>query len=189
LYAIGTNKRLDGLPPRPEGNLMRSAKLLTIILPFTLMLGCSAEQGPAGPSGPQGTSGPQGPTGAQGPGGPPGSAGPQGEAGAQGPAGPQGVKGDRGEAGPPGPKGEAGPPGSKGEAGATGAPGAKGETGSAAPAATNLRAFDATGETFACEANEIPVSAICKDGGSATLQGTAVHCAGASGIVGLCMRK
>jgi hypothetical protein len=181
--ATGTNKRLVGLPRRQEGNFMRIAKLLIIILPFAMLLGCSAEQGPAGPSGPQGTAGPQGPTGAQGPGGPPGSAGPQGEAGAQGPAGPQGVKGDRGEAGPPG------PPGPKGEVGANGPAGAKGETGSPAPAATNLRAFDATGETFACEANEIPVSAICKDGGSAILQGTGVHCAGASGIVGLCMRK
>jgi hypothetical protein len=68
-----------------------------------------------------------------------------------------------------GPSGDAGPAGAVGE--------------------SNLRAFDATGDTFACEANEIPVSALCKDGGGAVLQGGHVHCSGASGIVGLCMRK
>lgn len=111
---------------------------------------------------------PQSSTGAQGPDGPPGPAGPQGEAGAQGPAGPQGV------AGPPGLKGE------RGEAGPAG-PGAVG--------ASSLRAFDAAGDNFACEANEIPVSALCKDGGGPVLQGGSVHCSGASGMVGLCMRK
>jgi hypothetical protein len=166
---------------------MRAAKLLAIILPIVLLVGCSAEQGPAGPSGPQGAAGPQGPAGGQGPGGPPGPAGPQGDAGPQGPAGPQGVKGDRGEAGP---KGEAGPPGPKGEIGAAGPPGPKGEAGSPATAATpNFRAFDATGESFGCETDEVPVSAICKDSGSAILQGGTVHCPGASGIIGLCMRK
>jgi hypothetical protein len=166
---------------------MRIRKLVTFILPILLLVGCSAEQGPAGPAGPQGAAGPQGPTGGQGPGGPPGPAGPQGDAGAQGPAGPQGVRGDRGEAGP---KGEAGQPGPKGETGAAGTPGPKGEAGLSRPAATtNIRAFDATGETFACDADEIPVAAICKDAGSATLQGGSVYCPGASGIVGLCMRK
>lgn len=139
---------------------MRITKLVTVILPIVLLVGCSADQGPAGPAGPQGVAGPQGPVGGQGPGGPPGPAGPQGDAGAQGPAGPQGVRGDRGEAGAPGPA-----------------------------AATNIRAFDAAGESFACEAGEIPVSAICKDAGSAILQGGSVQCPGASGIVGLCMRK
>ena len=109
---------------------MRITKLVTVILPIVLLVGCSADQGPAGPAGPQGAAGPQGPVGGQGPGGPPGPAGPQGDAGAQGPAGPQGVRGDRGEAGP---KGEAGPPGPKGETGAAGPPGPKGEAGAAGP--------------------------------------------------------
>jgi hypothetical protein len=52
-----------------------------------------------------------------------------------------------------------------------------------------LRAFNATGDTFACEANEILISALCKDGGSPVLQGGGVHCTGATGIVGLCMRQ
>jgi hypothetical protein len=49
--------------------------------------------------------------------------------------------------------------------------------------------FDASGETFACEANEIVVSAICKAAGSPTLDGRTVRCAGGAGIVGLCMRQ
>jgi hypothetical protein len=53
-----------------------------------------------------------------------------------------------------------------------------------------LRAFDVNGETVACEANEVLVSAICKDGGGPpVLQGGTARCAGASGVVGLCMRK
>jgi hypothetical protein len=53
-----------------------------------------------------------------------------------------------------------------------------------------LRAFDAAGETFGCEANETIVSAICKGGsGGPTLQDGNVRCTGSSGIVGLCLRK
>jgi hypothetical protein len=33
------------------------------------------------------------------------------------------------------------------------------------------------------------VSALCKGGGSATLQDGSAHCTGATGIVGICMRK
>jgi hypothetical protein len=77
----------------------------------------------------------------------------------------------RGELGPPGPRGEPGPPGPPG-------PGA------------NLRGFDVTGETFKCESGEALVSAICKGGSAApVLQDDGVRCAGATGVVGLCMRK
>jgi hypothetical protein len=192
-----------------EGISMRAIKLLGVLLPLALLLSaCSGEQGSTGPSGPQGVAGPQGSAGAQGPVGPPGatgSAGPQGEAGAQGPSGPQGVKGERGDMGPPGPPGQigeagpSGPPGPKGETGNVGPPGPKGEAGAAGPVgpagsagpagAVNLRAFDAGGDTFACETNEIIVSALCKDGGTPVLQGGDVSCKGATGIVGLCLRK
>jgi hypothetical protein len=115
--------------------------------------------------------------GGTGPAGPAGPAGPEGKAGLQGPAGPQGVRGEPGPPGPPGPKGEQGPAGPPGAAGPAGA-------------AANLRAFDATGETFACEANETIVSAICKGGsGGPTLQDGTVRCAGSSGIAGLCVQK
>jgi hypothetical protein len=109
--------------------------------------------------------------GPQGPAGPAGPAGPEGEAGLQGPAGPQGVRGEVGPPGPAGPKGEQGPPGPPG-------------------AAANLRPFDAAGDTFACEANEVIVSAICKGGsGGPILENGTVRCAGSSGIAGLCFRK
>jgi hypothetical protein len=49
---------------------MPANKLLIIFLPLALLVACSAQQGPAGPSGPQSTAGPQGPTG-----GPPANAG------------------------------------------------------------------------------------------------------------------
>jgi len=75
-----------------------------------------------------------------------------------------GPKGDRGEIGPPGPPG---PPG----------------------ATTNLRAFDANGETATCAPNERLVSAICRGSGTPVMEGNTVHCAGATGIVGLCMRR
>jgi len=107
--------------------------------------------------------------------------------------GPAGPKGDSGEAGPAGAKGDAGPPGPKGEIGAAGPVGPKGDVGPTGPAGpagtTNLRAFDATGDTFACEASEVIVSALCKDGGTPVLQGGDVSCKGATGIAGLCMRK
>jgi len=72
--------------------------------------------------------------------------------------------------------------------------GAKGETGEAGPAGpagnSNLRAFDVGGDSAACEAGEILVSAICKaPGGAPVLQDGKVVCSGASGIVGLCMKR
>jgi hypothetical protein len=151
-------------------------RLWILLIAILILSGCERTPGPAGPAGPQGVSGPQGPAGGQGPPGPPGPAGPQGEAGLQGPAGPQGVRGETGPPGAPGPKGEPGPPGSAGPAG---------------PAANvSLRSFDVNGDSFACEANEVLVSAICKDaGGPPILQGATARCAGAAGIVGLCMRK
>ena len=80
----------------------------------------------------------------------------------------------------PGPAGPPGPPGTKGEQGPPGPPGAD----------AKLRAFEAAGETFACDANEVIVSAICKGGrGGPTLQGVTVRCAGSSGLTGLCYRK
>jgi hypothetical protein len=145
---------------------MASSRFISLAVVLISLSTTACERGPLGPAGPQGVAGPQGPTGPQGPPGPAGPAGPEGKAGLQGPAGPQGVPGPPG---PPGPKGEQGPAGG---------------------AATNLRAFDATGETFACEANEAVVSAICKGGsGGPTLQDGTVRCAGSSGIAGLCFRK
>ena len=159
----------------------------TCLLLLWLVTGCDRGPGPAGPpgaAGPQGVAGQQGPVGPQGP---PGPVGPQGGAGLQGPAGPQamrgeagsagalgppGPKGDRGEMGPPGPTGMrgetglAGPPGpmgAKGDTGQAGAPGPAGERGQPGPAGNSiLRAFDVNGESAACEADEVLVSAICK---------------------------
>jgi hypothetical protein len=55
---------------------------------------------------------------------------------------------------------------------------------------TNLRAFDANGETATCAPNERVVSAICRGGsGTPVMEGNNVRCAGATGIVGLCMRR
>jgi hypothetical protein len=53
----------------------------------------------------------------------------------------------------------------------------------------NLRAFDATGETATCAPNERLVSAICRGSGTPVMEGNGVRCAGATGIVGLCMRR
>jgi hypothetical protein len=167
--------------------MMRHASLL--MLASTLLLAACgrepASQGPQGPAGAQGVAGPAGPAGAQGPGGPLGPAGPQGEAGLQGPAGPQG---QRGETGLPGP---AGPAGERGDIGPPGPPGPPGERGAPGPTtASNLRAFDITGETAACDNGEVLVSALCKgSAGSPLLEGATARCAGASGIVGLCLRR
>ena len=110
-----------------------------------------------------------------GPSGPQGTAGPQGEAGLQGPAGPQGLRG------------EVGPAGAPGTPGAIGMQGPQGERGEAGP---NLRAFEVTGDTASCQANEILVSALCKDsGGQPLLMNGRATCSGASGIVGLCIRR
>jgi hypothetical protein len=149
---------------------MASSRFISLAVLISLSM-TACERGPLGPAGPQGVAGPQGPTGPQGPPGPAGPAGPQGAAGLQSPAGPQGVRGEAGPPGPAGPKGEQGPAGPPG-------------------AAANLRAFDATGETFACEANEAIVFAMCKSGGGGpTLQDGTVRCAGSSVIAGLCVRK
>jgi len=175
----------------------------TGLLLLFLVAACDRGPGPVGPpgaAGPQGVAGQPGPVGPQGPPGPPGPAGRQGEAGLQGPAGPQGM---RGEAGPPGPQGgpgEKGAPGltgMRGEAGLAGPPGpagTKGDTGQAGPPGppgnSNLRAFDVSGESAACAADEVLVSAICKaPGGAPTLQDGKAVCSGASGIVGLCMHR
>jgi hypothetical protein len=104
-----------------------------------------------------------------------------------GEAGQKGDKGDAGPPGPPGPKGEAGPVGS---AGPPGPPGAAGPAGLSGPVgASNLRGYDVAGETAASEANEVLVTALCKGAGAATLQNGAAHCTGATGIVGICMKK
>jgi hypothetical protein len=52
-----------------------------------------------------------------------------------------------------------------------------------------LRGFDASGESFACNPDEVLVSAMCKGGGAATLQDGSARCTGAAGIVGICMKK
>ena len=107
---------------------------------------------------------------------PPGPTGPQGVAGEQGPQGlpgSPGPKGDRGEAGPRGERGEVGPLGPTGEAGNS-----------------NLRAFDVDEDMVSCREDEVAVSAICK--GEVTppvLLNGKVICKGATGIVGLCMRR
>jgi hypothetical protein len=111
-------------------------------------------------------------------------------------AGPQGMRGEVGSAGQPGAPGAPGVPGAAGERGQMGMQGPQGERGEpgppgpAAPAgASNLRAFEVTGDTASCQANEILVSALCKDGGGQpVLQNGRATCAGASGIVGLCIR-
>ena len=106
----------------------------------------------------------------------PGPAGPRGVAGERGPQGlpgPPGLKGDRGEPGPRGERGEAGPSGPQGAAGNS-----------------NLRAFDMDEDITSCREDEIAVSAICKGEltPSVLLNGK-VSCKGATGIVGLCMRR
>jgi Collagen triple helix repeat (20 copies) len=162
------------------------------LLAFSVLLLISACDRTPPASGPPGPSGPQGPAGEQGQSGP---AGPQGEAGLQGPAGPQGTRGEIGSPGPGGPAGPAGPIGSTGPAGATGNKGDRGEPGppgpSGAPATASFRAFDVTGDTANCEADETLVSAICKDAGGPPIifQNGKVSCTGASGVVGLCVRR
>jgi hypothetical protein len=156
-----------------------------------LVSGCDRGPGPVGPpgsAGPQGVAGDQGPIGPQGQPGPPGPVGPQGDAGLQGPAGPPGAKGDPGQMGSPGPTGMRG---ELGPAGPPGPMGAKGEAGPPGPPGnSNLRTFDVNDESAACEADEVMVSAICKaPGGAPMLQDGKAICSGASGIVGLCMRR
>ena len=160
---------------------MRVLTLVAMVSAAMLLASCSDPvPGPAGPAGPQGAAGPQGPTGAQGPGGPAGPAGPQGEAGTQGPAGAQGAAGTKGDKGDKGDRGEVGPGGPAGPAGPRGPAGV---------ATSNLRGFDASGETVTCNADEVLVSALCKGGGAATLQNNGASCTGATGIVGICMKK
>lgn len=102
-----------------------------------------------------------------------------------GPAGPQGVAGERGASGLPG------PPGSKGDRGEQGPQGERGEAGPPGPPAnSNLRAFDLDEDIASCREDEIVVSAICKNEVTPPvwLNGK-VTCKGATGIVGLCMRR
>jgi hypothetical protein len=55
---------------------------------------------------------------------------------------------------------------------------------------SNLRAFDVNGESVACEAGEVLVSAICKaPGGAPILQDGKAICSGSPGIVRLCMQR
>jgi Collagen triple helix repeat (20 copies) len=91
-------------------------------------------------------------------------AGAPGVAGERSQMGMQGSQGERGEPGPPGPAGPAG--------------------------ASNVRAFEVTGDTASCQSNEILVSALCQgDGGQLLLRNGIATCSGASGIVGLCIRR
>jgi len=105
----------------------------------------------------------------------------------------QGAQGERGEPGPPGPKGEAGAVGAPGVAGMQGAQGERGEPGPPGPVGpagpSNLRAFEVTGDTASCQTDELLVSALCEGGRQPLLQNGRATCAGASGIVGLCMRR
>ena len=129
--------------------------------------GNTGDQGQAGPPGPQG------PAGAVGPAGP---AGAKGEAGGPGPAG---AKGETGSAGPAGPKGDigaAGPTGPQGEAGATGPAGPKGE-------GSGFRVISDQQQPT-CNADEIMVSALCPQDGSALhFSGTnSATCEGQGGV-------
>jgi hypothetical protein len=109
----------------------------------------------------------------------PGPAGPRGVAGERGPSGlpgPPGPKGDRGEQGPQGLQGQ------RGDAGPLGPPGEAGNS--------NLRAFDVDEDIASCRDDEIAVSAICKgELIPPVLLNGKVTCKGATGIVGLCMRR
>jgi Collagen triple helix repeat (20 copies) len=166
--------------------------------------GADGLQGPAGPQGERGEAGPPGPVGMQGPKGDAGLPGPVGMTGPKGDPGEKGLQGDRGEAGPrgpvgmQGPNGDAGLPGPVGMTGPKGDPGEKGlqgdrgEPGPVGPPGTpaNLRGFDVSGDSAGCNPDELLVSALCKDGGGQpTLQNGRVSCSGASGIVGMCMRR
>ena len=135
---------------------MQVPKSFLVCSVFLLLAACERAPGPTGPpgaAGPQGMAGPPGPPGPQGP---PGPMGAKGEAGAPGVAGMQGAQGERGEPGPPGPVGPAGP--------------------------SNLRAFEVTGDTASCQADEILVSALCEGGHQPLLQNGRATCTGASGI-------
>jgi hypothetical protein len=92
----------------------------------------------------------------------------RGETGAAGTAGAKGDRGETGAAGPAGPPGPAGPAG--------------------APASAALRYVEASGDVVTCNAGEVLVSVICKEG-SASLQGGGGKCTAAAGAVGLCMKR
>src|SRR5262249_33250590 len=104
-----------------------------------------------------------------------GPAGPKGGAGLAGALGAPGVAGERGQTGVQGARGERGEPGPPGPAGPVGA--------------SNVRAFEVTGDTASCQSNESLVSALCQGGGQPLLQSGIATCSGASGIVGLCLRR
>jgi hypothetical protein len=75
-----------------------------------------------------------------------------------------------------GPKGDPGERGGQGERGLVGPPG-------------NLRGFDVSGYSAACNLDEVLVSALCKSGAQPTLQDGKASCSGVAGIVGICMRR
>ena len=151
---------------------MQVSKSFLVCNVFLLLTAC--ERAP-GPTGPPGAVGPQGMAGPPGPPGPPG------------PAGPVGPKGEAGSVGAPGVAGERGQIGMQGAQGERGEPGASGPAGPAGP--SNLRAFEVTGDTASCQANEILVSALCEGGSQPLLQNGRATCSGAGGIVGLCVRR
>ena len=114
-------------------------------------------------------------------------------AGPKGDPGEKGAEGERGQVGPAGAIGMAGPSGPVGMAGPKGDPGEKGAQGERGPASlpgasANLRGFDVSGYTAACNSDEVLVSALCKSGAQPTLQDGKASCSGVSGIVGICMR-
>ena len=90
--------------------------------------------------------------------------------------------------GPSGPVGVPGPKGDKGDPGEKGLQGERGPAGPPAPLA-NLRGFDVSGYIAGCNLDEVLVSALCKNGAQPTLQDGKASCSGASGIVGICMRR
>jgi hypothetical protein len=77
--------------------------------------------------------------------------------------------------------------GPKGDPGEKGVQGERGQTGPGTSA--NLRGFDVSGYSAGCNLDEVLVSALCKSGAQPTLQDGKASCSGASGIVGICMRR
>ena len=53
----------------------------------------------------------------------------------------------------------------------------------------NLRGFDVSGYTAACNSDEVLVSALCKSSAQPALQDGKATCSGSAGIVGICMRR
>ena len=103
----------------------------------------------------------------------------------EGPKGDKGDKGDAGIPGMPGAQGSAGPVGPVGPAGAAGPAGPKGDKGDAgATAQASFRVVTSGGDSVSCNADEVLVSLVCKEGSA-----TGAKCATAGGATGLCARK